>query len=290
VVDYLYRVEGSAALLGRDPKRYFELAAADAAAAPGPLDTSLAGQRVSTPLLPSAPVGHDDDQAHGLVRLICEDIANIPSDYDATALINVLSTIDTLPVGYRTELGQFLLATLRSAADTAPDGVSWRFRIINRGLDLPLLGFGVCSRFDATVRAAFQWWVLLRHHERAPAGQLDRLDQALTVGVLLTPRSDGVRDWDTTDSGKRRPAANRGGTDVQPCTLEPLCRAGMTHCTCSASRVSRSTSAGRPRQALIHSRGLSASTRTGQVESPDPADRQRENLPTDSSRRTRRRG
>jgi hypothetical protein len=47
-------------------------------------------------------------------------------------------------------------------------------------------------------RAAFQSWVLLRHHERAPAGQLDRLDQALTVSVLLTPRSDGVRDWDTT--------------------------------------------------------------------------------------------
>ena len=142
--------------------------------------------------------GHDDDKAHGLVRLICEDIANTPSEYDATALIHVLSTIDTLPVGYRTELGRFLLAALRSAADTTPDSVSWQFRIINRGLDVPLLGFGVCSRFDATVRAAFQSWVLRRHHERAPVGQLDRLDQALIVGVLLTPRSDGVRDWDTT--------------------------------------------------------------------------------------------
>jgi hypothetical protein len=197
VVDYLYRVEGSTALLGGEPERYFELAAADAAAAPGPIDTSLIGERVSTPLLPTAPAGHDDDQAHGLVRLVCEDIANTPSDYDTAALIDVLSTIDTLPVGHRTELGRLLLSTLHSAAGTAPDGVSWRFGIINRGLKMPLLGFGVCSRFDATIRAAFQAWVLLRHHERAPAGQLDRLDQALTVGVLLTPRTDGVRDWDT---------------------------------------------------------------------------------------------
>jgi hypothetical protein len=58
--------------------------------------------------------------------------------------------------------------------------------------------FGVCSRFDDTTQAVFRSWVLLRHHERAALGQLDQLDQAVSVGVLLTPRSDGLRDWDTT--------------------------------------------------------------------------------------------
>lgn len=37
--------------------------------------------------------------------------------------------------------------------------------------------------------------MLLRHHEREP---VDELDDALTIGILLTPRYDGLRDWDTT--------------------------------------------------------------------------------------------
>lgn len=82
VVDYLYRVGGSTELLGAEPGRYFGLAAADAVAEPRPLDASIdsaVGERRSVPLLPTAPAGHEDDQAHGLVRLICEDIANTPS-------------------------------------------------------------------------------------------------------------------------------------------------------------------------------------------------------------------
>jgi hypothetical protein len=35
----------------------------------------------------------------------------------------------------------------------------------------------------------------LRHHERGPR---ENLSELTSIGVLLTPRNDGHRDWDTT--------------------------------------------------------------------------------------------
>ncbi len=77
VIGYLERVGGSAPVLGAEPERYYELAAADAAAKPSEIDPALLGVGVvrSVPLLPAAPAGSDDDKAHGLVRIMCEDIA-----------------------------------------------------------------------------------------------------------------------------------------------------------------------------------------------------------------------
>jgi hypothetical protein len=63
----------------------------------------------------------------------------------------------------------------------------------------PQLGFGVCSRLDDATRVAFRSWLLLRHHERGTHG--DDLDTLTSVGVLLTPRHDDYRDWDTTMVG-----------------------------------------------------------------------------------------
>jgi len=195
VIDYLHRVEGPCPFLGGEPERYFELAAADAAAEPAPLDPAIRGERRSVPLLPMAPAGRDDDQAHGLVRVICEDIANTPTAHDEDERIRILATIDKLPVGYRTELGRLLLDSLRTAYQTDAQTVYWNFRTFRSSLDVPQLGFGVCSRFDETIHNAFRSWVLLRHHER---GDAEQLTQALSIGVLLTPRSDGIRKWDTT--------------------------------------------------------------------------------------------
>lgn len=39
----------------------------------------------------------------------------------------------------------------------------------------------------------------LRHHERGTSG--GDLDTLTSVGVLLTPRQDGYRDWETTIYG-----------------------------------------------------------------------------------------
>jgi hypothetical protein len=196
VLDYLHRVGCSTPFLGGEPERYYELAAADAAAEPSPVDPTLQGEPRSVPLLPMTPAGRDDDQAHGMVRVICEDIANAPTGQNEGERIQVLATIDMLPVGYRTALGHFLLDSLRTASEADADTVYWNFRTFRSAhLDVPQLGFGVCSRFDEMISNAFRSWVLLRHYERAQAGQRA---QALSIGVLLTPRSDGLRDWDTT--------------------------------------------------------------------------------------------
>jgi hypothetical protein len=60
----------------------------------------------------------------------------------------------------------------------------------------PQLDFGMCSRLDDVTRPRFRSWLFLRHHERGTHG--GDLDTLTTVGVLLTPRQDDYRDWDTT--------------------------------------------------------------------------------------------
>jgi hypothetical protein len=82
VLGYLFRVSTMRPVaLGEEPVRYYQLAQADASAQPvDPSQLSLpSGARiVSTPLLPLAPAGHDDSQAHLLLRMIQEDIATSP--------------------------------------------------------------------------------------------------------------------------------------------------------------------------------------------------------------------
>lgn len=202
VIDYLVRVSGTEVRLGHEPERYYELAATDARAEPGPIDPAIDGRGtvVSAPLLPVAPAGSDDDEAHGMVRIMCEDIAN--SDFDAadeTRRLRALAAIDQLPVAHRTELGQLLLTGLENARRVNDDQVSWQFRIYQARRPVPQLGFGVCSRLDDITRAAFRSWLLLRHHENGTRG--GDLDNLTSVGVLLTPRRDDYRDWDTTMVG-----------------------------------------------------------------------------------------
>jgi len=83
VVSYLHRIDASTEKLGTEPERYYELAAADAAAPPGPLDPALegTGDPRSVPILPTAPAGIDDN-AHSIVRTILEDIATTDIDPD----------------------------------------------------------------------------------------------------------------------------------------------------------------------------------------------------------------
>lgn len=200
VVDYLQRVGGSTEVLGTEPERYYELAAADREAATEPLDpawAAYAGDRPSIPLLPAAPAGSDDTEAHAMVRIMCEDIAtsrfNRESEKDR---IDVLAAIDRLPVGYRTDLGRLLLDGLREVERAASDEIAWRFRTFRGTVPGEVqLGFGVCSKLSDLTRDAFRSWFLLRHHER---GAVEPLAGLMSVGVLLTPDPTGRRDWDTT--------------------------------------------------------------------------------------------
>jgi len=73
--------------------------------------------------------------------------------------------------------------------------MSWRLRTFRSVTRVPQLGFGVCSAFTEVTQQAFSSWLLLRHHERQ---DFKEYADAVSVGVLLTPRTDGLRDWDTT--------------------------------------------------------------------------------------------
>ncbi|MFI7680602.1 hypothetical protein [Actinophytocola sp. NPDC049390] len=149
-------------------------------------------------VLPATPAGSDDDEAHGMVRILSEDIAN--SEIDAAEeshRLQVLATVDQLPVTQRTELGRLLLNNLDIARNVDDDReVRWQFRVYQFPSPAPQVGFGVCSRLDEATRAGFRAWLLLRHHEHGTHG--GDLAALMSVGVLLTPRHDGYRDWDPT--------------------------------------------------------------------------------------------
>ncbi|MFJ4681680.1 hypothetical protein [Kitasatospora sp. NPDC088783] len=131
-----------------------------------------------------------------MVRIMLEDIATSP--LEAEELENwqkVLASLDSLPVGYRSDLGRLLLDSLSAFRDTDPETVKWQARTFFAGPAEDQLGFVVCSTLSEQTRAAFSAWLELRHHER---GETADLSDLTSIGVLLTPRSDGYRDWDTT--------------------------------------------------------------------------------------------
>lgn len=198
VAGYLARVAGEPLALGNEPMRYYELAQADERAAPGPVDPALFGGRgrqLSGPLLPMQPA---DAAAHRMVRLILEDIAvsGLRQAPEENRLM-VLAELDRLPVSHREETGRFLLEAMRLVSRAAPGETMWRLRQMVGPAESVLLGFGACSApMDEEIRAAFAAWAHLRHYEMQRAkGSVEELT---TVALVLTPRYDGRRPWDTT--------------------------------------------------------------------------------------------
>ncbi|MEW2045756.1 hypothetical protein [Streptomyces sp. NPDC005476] len=200
VLDYLFRAAAEPPIaLGEEPVRYDEFAAADAAAPPGPLNPDVAGlggTHFSTPLLPQAPVG--SDHAQWVMRIVLEDVAGsaIQSRMSEPNRQLLLSDLDRLPVGARTQWGQLLLDMLADVRQVPEGDCKWRWR---RSIDpdgTRQLIFGGATHFGPEVEAAFQSYVLLRHHQLHR--QTGLAEQTSTLGVLLTPRTDGRRPWDTT--------------------------------------------------------------------------------------------
>lgn len=201
VIRYLHRVSPLAhEPLGEEPRRYYELAAADAAAPPGPVDERLAKagmKSASIPVLPQVPAGTGDRRVHVLLRVIMEDLANCPrpEGIDEAAMLECLAAVDTLSVGYRTEMGGTLLSWLHDVTRVGLEETRWRFRRVNFP-DRPQLIFAAATRWDEAINSAFSMYVALRHEEVFNA--FDGDEELLSVGVLLTPRWDGRRAWDTT--------------------------------------------------------------------------------------------
>lgn len=201
VINYLHRVHDLEPLpLGEEPVRYYELAAADAAAPPTPLDlTGLAGDasHTSTPLLPRMPAGSEEHRHHLLLQQILQDIAACPrpEGVNESEFLNVLAAVDTMPVGHRTEMGELLTRWLNEVTRTPSGHVSWRVRRYVRR-NAPHLVFATASHHTAQVQEAFGWLVRLRHQHLIEA--LPEMRDVLTAGILLTPRRDGRRPWDTS--------------------------------------------------------------------------------------------
>jgi hypothetical protein len=205
VVQYLQRVADESIELGTEPSRYYQYATADEAADPDPIDPALLapdGRSASTPLLPLEPAGLADQPAHLMVRIIQEDIAESPLGTMAAEKdrLKILADIDLLPVALRADWGRVLLDELGTSGDVPEDETGWRFRRFNRevGPDRVLqLGLGVCSdSYGHTNDDYFGSWVLWRHYQVQQRLGPDR--PLRTIGVLLTPRRDGLRPWDTT--------------------------------------------------------------------------------------------
>jgi hypothetical protein len=199
VVRYIRRVSAEQIELGQEPVRYFELSLADQQAPPGVINPklTLSGRTVSTPLLPLQPVAADDGPAHLVLRSIFEDIATSKADHQSR--LRVLSELDRLPVSQRSQIGRALIHGLQAVTTTDVDETRWWFRRIVGPDDATRsvhLGFGACSWCTELQREAFRIWVQLRHHEMQEI--TEEREEMLTVGVLLSPRNDGMRPWDTT--------------------------------------------------------------------------------------------
>ncbi len=199
VAQYCARVSGEPNALGAEPARYYELAGLDSEAAPKPLPDGLVGPgvRVSKPLLPFAPVGNDDLEAVALVRELMESVAAHPPKLtDEAARLRVLAELDRLPVANRADVGRFLLEAIDQLAHDTSGEIQWRARSLRGAAGEIHLGFVVCSRVHSVeLQDVFGLWVRLHHHDVLEAR--GDIDQLLTVGCLLTPRS-GSEVWDTT--------------------------------------------------------------------------------------------
>jgi len=201
VVDYLFRVASLDPVpLNREPIRYYELAQADEDATPEEIAPEIIGKgvRVSVPLLPKEPVGHDDLRMYMILRIIMEDIATSPLPEGAAEAdrVRALAEIDQLPVQHRTELARAMFSMMREVLAAPDDHIMWRSRSFRFPPGKPHPIFATCNKFNEAVRYGFSSLVMLRHHQFGT--ETGTLDNLVSVGVLLTPRHDGLRPWDTT--------------------------------------------------------------------------------------------
>jgi hypothetical protein len=201
VVEYVRRVAGQDCELGREPVRYYtKLAQADADAPPETFHPALAkgGQLFSGPLLPMAPAASEDRHAHEMVRTLLEDIAvtrlTSASEIDR---LRILAELDRLPVTQRGEIGRFVLRAMRQAAEHGVGGdVVWSLRSV-RGSSAVHLGYGACSRpYSEEIAQGLRLWLQLRHHDVLEVTR--DVERLTSVAVLVTPRTDGRRPWDTS--------------------------------------------------------------------------------------------
>ena len=201
VADYIHRVSNlEPNPIGREFVRYYELARADdeAAGKPSQWITDLGTSPVSRPILPKTPPSSRDSVGHTMFRIILEEIAAVEIDRDESERLRMLALIDRFNVSDRADLGRLLLTRLDEVM-TAPTGQTmWRFRRVIQDDGGLQLAFGACSQLTPVHREAFSQWAMLRHNDFMEKVATPFGVTPTTVAVLLTPRYDRFRPWDTT--------------------------------------------------------------------------------------------
>lgn len=201
VVDYMHRIysEGNVPL-GEEAARYYELADADAAAAPSPseLTIALGGTLMHAPKLPQEPAGSDDQFGHRVFNQLLEDIATSSLTGDEEGRLDLLGQIDRIDVGHRAQLGRLLLRRLDRCAAIPPDALLSQNRtfFVDNG-QLHLI-FSVYSSLTGYIRETYRTWMLVRRQDYLQVVKPAEGELPWTVAVLLTPRPNGERLWDTT--------------------------------------------------------------------------------------------
>lgn len=204
---YIERVVGEPWELGGEPSRYFQLAQADARTRSGPVKIDIfgrTGRLVGGPMLPIEPAASGEDELpHLFLRSLIEDIATGPRNgVDEERRVHVLAELDRLAVSTRAAMGTYLLKSMELAAAAPPGQVIWRHRQYTNAQPhaegRPVhLAFGTCSHpWDDVIQGMFTTWVSLRHHQMGEA--LGDHEDLTTVGICVTPRTDGRRPWDTS--------------------------------------------------------------------------------------------
>jgi hypothetical protein len=211
IVDYIHRVAEEEPLeLGAESNRYLELAEKDAQSPPGQLPDWIPGTgavHTSVPLLPHDPAASTDRFGHAIFQRILEDIADTDFTGDEADRITLLSHIDRVAVGARAELGRLLLRRLTKCAEAAPDGHRMEHRILYIDEGSLQVTFTTMSQLTDYHQEIYRSWLLLRRQDFLErSGALGPV-YPWTVGVLLTPRADGLRPWDTTTISTNGPPA-----------------------------------------------------------------------------------
>lgn len=204
VVAYLHRIAPDRIAPGTHVANYYELALADERTPPDLLSSRIPDSlsdpslRSSHPVLPLEPVNLADEYGTRMYRQMLEDIADGPWDRDETDRLKLLCYLDQLPVAERSVIGRRLLTHLGRTSAVSRGTARWDMRRYLLGTAYLHLGYVVCNQFTELHKEAFRRWTMLRHHEWTSALDQSIRAEAVTVAVMLTPRHDAVRPWDTT--------------------------------------------------------------------------------------------
>lgn len=212
LVDYIHRVaqEQEPLELGAESNRYLDLAERDSQAPPSKLPDwipEIGARHTNLPLLPSDPAASADPFGHAIFQRILEDVAATDFTGDEMDRITLLSHIDRVAVGARAELGRLLLRRLTRCAEAAPGGHRLDHRIMYIDQGTLQLAFTTMPQLTGHHQEIYKTWLLLRRQDfLEKSGALGPI-YPWTVGVLLTPRPDGPRPWDTTTISTNGPPA-----------------------------------------------------------------------------------